>query len=103
MGITQAKINRLQAREYVKVLFEKDEKDWFRCAKSAFDFVLEYISKDGRPRADDILPILLPIIENDKRVRDHQAFKGPKDKSEQAEYREYFAEFVIDMYLESRR
>jgi hypothetical protein len=49
------------------------------------------------------LTILLPIIASDGRLLEHQAFKGPREKDEQAEFREYFAEFVIDMYLESRR
>jgi hypothetical protein len=102
VGITQLKINRLEEREYNK-LFRKHEKDWLRFAERAFEFVRDNIARDHRPRADDILTILLPIIASDGRLLEHQAFKGPREKDEQAEFREYFAEFVIDMYLESRR
>ena len=100
MGLTQRKLKVLEEREYDK-LYEKHRTAWLSYAKGAFGYAKDFIAGGHEPRADDVVHALLLALDADERLMKHQAVsETPREM--QDEYREYFAEYVVEKYRQSR-
>lgn len=95
MGLTESKIKDLEDKKFDK-LFAKHEDAWLEMVENAHDFAQQHISGGKVPRPDDILKALLPMLEVDEDLRDHQ----DENKARFRHFREYFGEYIIDKYLE---
>lgn len=71
MGLTELKIKDLEDKKFDK-LFEKHSKDWLKMVENAYAFAQQHIAGGHAPRPDDILKALLPMLEVDEDLRDHQ-------------------------------
>jgi hypothetical protein len=100
VGLTIWKVKELEDYGYDK-LYKDHSSGWLSDAKDAYDYVKRVISKGEEPRADDIVPFLLPAIQIDKRLHEHEIKNGPHEKEQRLQLREYFAEYIIEKYLKS--
>lgn len=94
MGLTESKIKDLQDKKFDK-LYEKHKKPWLKMVKNACEFAQLHIAGGNPPRPDDILKALLPMLEVDEDLRNHQEENRARFKH----FREYFGEYIIDKYL----
>jgi len=97
MGLTESKVKDLEDRAF-DTLYKKHKNDWLSDAKDAYDYAKKHITGDREPRPDDILKGLLPVIEVNEYLRKHQATNKARNKR----YREYFGEYIVDKYLQSK-
>jgi hypothetical protein len=96
MGLTESKIKDLQDKGFDK-LYEKHHRAWSAMVTSAIDFAKKNVSPDPRP--DDILKVLLPMLEVNQQLRDHQEEVHARYKR----FREYFGDYIIDMELGGKK
>jgi hypothetical protein len=94
VGLTESKIKDLEDKKFDK-LYEKHSKDWLEMVGNAYDFAEQHITSGHAPRPDDILKALLPMLEVDEELRNHQE----ENKARFKHYREYFGDYIIDKYL----
>jgi len=64
---------------------------------NAFAFARDNICEGRRPRQDDVLKALLPMLESNERLRGYQEEHHARYKH----YREAFAEYMIDIFYQS--
>lgn len=89
MAITTLKILRLENAKLTGV-FAAEEERWKEMAKRAKDYVAEFITRaDIHP--DDVIPILVPRLELDPRLR----VAVEEKKLAQNRYT-WFGEYVLD-------
>lgn len=62
---------------------------------NAFEFSKRHITSGRDPRPDDILKALLPMLEVNESLRNHQEDKHARFKH----FREFFGDYIIDQYL----
>ncbi|MGB8988310.1 MAG: hypothetical protein WCC37_17045 [Candidatus Sulfotelmatobacter sp.] len=94
MGLTESKIKDLQDKKFDK-LYTKHEEAWRTMVRNAYAFAKKSIANGGEPRADDILKVLLPMLEVNELLRNHQEEVHARYKR----FREYFGDYIIDKEL----
>lgn len=94
MGLTESKIKDLEDKKFDK-LYSKHVEDWQEMVANAYEFAKQHITAGRDPRPDDILKALLPMLEVDEDLRNHQE----DNKARFKHYREYFGDYIIDKYL----
>lgn len=94
MGLTEAKIKDLEDKDF-DALYKRHEQAWLDMVRSAFEFCKEHITNGSDPRPDDILKELLPMLEVNEDLREHQEENHARYKH----YREYFGDYIIDKFI----
>jgi hypothetical protein len=94
MSLTESKLKDLSDKRFDD-LFEKHQKDWTAITGNAFRVAKYHICEGRKPRQDDVLKVLLPMLEPNEVLRKHQEENHARFKK----YREAFAEFLIDEYF----
>jgi hypothetical protein len=94
VGLTESKIKDLQDKKFDK-LYAKHEDAWRTMVRNAFAFAKKSIASGGEPRPDDILKVLLPMLEVNEQLRNHQEEVHARYKR----FREYFGDYIIDKEL----
>jgi hypothetical protein len=81
MGLTAYKSVRLEDAGLVG-LFQKWRKRWHAMAKHAYEYTSEFVEDAGEEvRPDDLIPVLVPALELDNKLRDFLAEKGGVSES----------------------
>ena len=96
MALTESKIRDLGDKKFDK-LFEKHGEEWLQIAENAFVAARDHICGGNRPRPDDVLKMLLPMLEPNETLRKHQEDNRARYKR----FREAFGEYIIDKYFET--
>ena len=91
MALTEAKLKDLLDKDF-HVLFDDHVAVWTDLATAAYDHAQTRISSTPEPRPDDIALVLIPMLEVNNTLRDHQDQYRAKPKR----WVEYFADYVID-------
>lgn len=94
MGLTESKIRDLKEKKFDK-LFAKNQDGWRKLVRTAYDFSQKNIAAGEKPRPDDILKALLPMLEVNEDLRKHQEDNRARYKR----FREYFGDYIIDQEL----
>lgn len=97
MGLTESKIRDLKDKKFDK-LYTKHEEAWRKLVRTAYEFAQKNISAGAKPRPDDILKALLPMLEVNEDLRKHQE----DNKARYKRFREYFGDYMIDQELSHR-
>lgn len=93
MGLTESKLKDLKDKKFDK-LYAKHEKEWGDITGNAFNAAKEHICGGNKPREDDTLKMLLPMLEPNETLRKHQEDNRARFKR----FREAFGEYMIDIY-----
>jgi hypothetical protein len=91
MGLTESKIKDLEDKKFDK-LYEKYKATWQKMVSVATEFAKTHIAAGHDPRPDDILKALLPMLEVNEHLRQHQE----DNKARYKHFREYFGDYIID-------
>jgi hypothetical protein len=91
VGLTESKIKDLKDKKFDK-LYTKHEDAWRTMVKNAFAFAKKSIAGGSEPRPDDVLKVLLPMLEVNEELRNHQEDVHARYKR----FREYFGDYIID-------
>lgn len=91
MGLNQDKIQDLKEKKFDK-LFTQHRELWSTMANNAFADARDHICGGKPPLRDDILKMLLPMLEPNTILRDHQE----KNKARYRRFQQYFAEYIIE-------
>jgi hypothetical protein len=94
VGLTESKIRDLKEKKFDK-LYNKHEAAWKKLVFTAHDFAQKNIAGGTKPRPDDILKALLPMLEVNEDLRKHQEDNRARYKR----FREYFGDYIIDKEL----
>jgi hypothetical protein len=94
VGLTESKIKDLKDKDFDK-LYKKHEEAWRTMVRNALAFARKNVAGGGTPRPDDILKVLLPMLEVNQELRDHQEEVHARYKR----FREYFGDYIIDQEL----
>lgn len=96
MGLSEAKKKELEAKNFHK-LFEhnKHHSKWVKIAKKAYEYAKDTITDGEEPRPDDISDALLPILNKDDDLRNHQRDNRASSKR----FKLAFADYIVDMVL----
>jgi hypothetical protein len=84
----------LQDKKFDK-LYTKHEDAWRTMVRNAYAFAKKSIASGGAPRPDDILKVLLPMLEVNEPLRNHQE----EVHAIYRRFREYFGDYIIDEEL----
>jgi hypothetical protein len=80
VALTESKIKDLEDKAFEE-LYDNNEEEWICGGK--------------RPRPDDVLKMLLPMLEPNEKIRRHQEAVRARFKH----YREAFGEYLVDKYF----
>lgn len=94
MALTESKIKDLEDKKFDE-LYTKHQAKWDTAVKNARDFAKKHVTSGNDPRADDVLKVLLPTIEADQDLRDHQEDQKGRAKR----FVTFFGEYIIDKNL----
>ncbi len=94
VGLTESKIKDLHDKKF-DTLFKKHEGAWRTMVDTAFTFTKKNVADGGKPRPDDILKVLLPMLEVSEELRKHQEDVHARYRR----YREFFGDYIIDQEL----
>lgn len=94
MALTETKIKELEDKEFNK-LYTSHKALWDGLVTNATSYAKIHITGGVKPRPDDVLKMLLPMIESLDQLRDHQEEK----KARAPRYQTYFGEYIIDKNL----
>ncbi|HEV2500574.1 MAG TPA: hypothetical protein VGY31_13435 [Terriglobia bacterium] len=97
MGLTESKIKDLKDKKFDK-LYDKYEGHWNTMVGNAFDFTKQHLTGGRDPRPDDILKVLLPTLEIDESLRNHQE----DNKARFKHFREFFGDYIIDKFVQDK-
>lgn len=93
MSLTESKVKDLKDKKFDK-LYQKHEPEWEEIAGNAFIAARDHICGGNKPREDDVLKMLLPMLEPNETLRKHQEDNRARFKH----FRESFGEYIIDIY-----
>jgi hypothetical protein len=94
MALTESKIKDLEDKAFDD-LYDNNEDEWLETVENAFVIARDCICGGRRPRQDDVLKMLLPMLEPNEKIRRHQEAVRARFKH----YREAFGEYMIDKYF----
>jgi hypothetical protein len=96
MGLSEAKKKELEAKNFHKLFKDKHHHaKWDAIAKKAYAYAKENITDGKEPRPDDISDALLPILNKDDDLRDHQRDNRASSKK----WKLAFAEYIVDQVI----
>jgi hypothetical protein len=96
MGLSEAKKKELEAKNFHRLFKDKHHhQKWIAIAKKAFTYAKENITDGDEPRPDDISDALLPILNKDDDLRDHQRDNRASSKK----WKLAFAEYIVDQVI----
>jgi hypothetical protein len=96
MGLTAYKSVRLEDAGLIG-LYTKDEKRWRGMAEHAYSYTSGFVKDTGEEvRPDDLIPVLVPALELDERLREYLAEK----KLGQQYWFTWFGELIVDRLWE---
>jgi hypothetical protein len=93
LSLTESKVKDLLDKKFDE-LFEKHHAKWTDITNNAYVAARDHVCGGNKPRQDDVLKMLLPMLEPDETLRKHQENRKARFKK----YREAFAEYMIDIY-----
>ena len=96
MGLSEAKKKELESKNFHKLF--KDNKyhaKWIAIAQKAYAYAKDNITDGAEPRPDDISDALLPILNKDDDLRDHQKENHATSKR----WKLAFADYIVDQVL----
>jgi hypothetical protein len=96
VSLTESKIKDLQDKKF-DTLLQKHEEEWAEITNNAFVAARDHICGGRRPRQDDVLKMLLPMLEPNETLRKHQEQNHARYKH----YRDAFAEYMIDRFYQN--
>jgi hypothetical protein len=88
--LAESKIKDRQDKRFDR-LFVKRKEEWTEITDQC---IRDCPRQHLRPRHDDVLKMLLPMLEPNETLRKHQEQHHPRYKH----FREAFAEYMIDIY-----
>ena len=94
MSLTESKVKDLIDKKFDQ-LFDKHNSEWKDATTNAFVAARDHVCSGNKPRQDDVLKMLLPMLEPNETLRKHQEQHRARFKK----YREAFAEYMIDIYF----
>ncbi|MGA2389764.1 MAG: hypothetical protein ABSF97_12430 [Candidatus Sulfotelmatobacter sp.] len=94
MALTESKIKDLEDKAFEE-LYDNNEEEWMETTENAFVAAKDWICGGKRPRPDDVLKMLLPMLEPNEKIRRHQEAVRARFKH----YREAFGEYLVDKYF----
>ena len=94
MALTEKKIQDLGDKDFDK-LYDNKKAAWTALAKTAQKHAKENICGGKEPRPDDVAKALIPMMEINEALRNHQEDNKARGKR----YIEWFVEYVIDKSL----
>jgi hypothetical protein len=96
VGLSESKKKDLEAKDFHK-LFEHNKHNprWVAVAEKARTYAKDNITGGNEPRPDDVAEALLPILNADTALREHQR----KNRAMAKKYKEAFADYIVDQVL----
>jgi hypothetical protein len=91
MALTESKLKDLTDKKFDR-LYERDVDEWKEITNNAFAAARDHICDGRRPRQDDVLKMLLPMLEPNEKLRKHQEENRARFKH----FRDAFGEYLID-------
>ena len=101
MGMSESKKELFEAKNFHKLFKDKKHNQkWLGAAKSAHTYAKENITHGEEPRPDDTAEALLPILNADTDLLQHQR----DNRATAKKYREAFADYIVDqVFIEPTR
>lgn len=94
MGLSEAKKKELESKDFHK-LFKKYHAKWDTIAHKAYTYAKDNITDGAEPRPDDVSDALLPILNKDDDLRDHQK----ENRATSKKWKLAFADYIVDLIL----
>jgi hypothetical protein len=94
VALTESKIKDLEDKKFDE-LYTNHKAKWDTAYKNAAEFAKKHVTHGNDPRPDDVLKVLLPTIEADQDLRDHQE----ENKGRAKRFVGFFGEYIIDKNL----
>ena len=96
MGLSESKKKELEAKNFHRLFTNKKHNQrWREIVQRARVYARDNITGGNEPRPDDVAEALLPILNADSDLREHQ-----KDNRAMAKkYKEAFADYIVDQVL----
>lgn len=94
MSLTESKLKDLEDKKFDK-LYSKHKEEWTEITNNAYVTARDNICAGRKPRQDDVLKMLMPMLEPNETLRKHQEQHHARFKH----YREAFAEYMIDIFF----
>lgn len=91
MALTESKLKDLQDKAFDD-LYTDHKAVWDGLVTAARNHAQQYITNNAPPRPDDIALALIPMLEVNDVLREHQDLNRAKPRR----WVQYFAEYVID-------
>ncbi len=92
MALTALKSVRLEDAALTD-LFNDNEERWLAMATHAYRYTMRFVAETGQQvRPDDLIPVLVPALEVDEKLREHLDRK----KLSQQYWFTYFGELIVD-------
>jgi hypothetical protein len=96
MGLSEAKKKELEAKDFHKLFSNKKHNPkWVIVVKKAYAYAKDTITDGKEPRPDDVSDALLPILNKDDDLRNHQRDNRASSKR----YKIAFADYIVDQVL----
>lgn len=96
MGWSESKKEMLEAKNFDKLFLDKKHHPkWVTAAQNAQNYARVNITHGQEPRPDDTAEALLPILNADTDLLEHQRENHATSKK----YREAFADLIVDQVL----
>jgi hypothetical protein len=96
MGLSEAKKKELEAKDFHKLFsHHKHHAKWVIVVQKAYAYAKDTITDGREPRPDDVSDALLPILNKDDDLRDHQR----ENHASSRRYKEAFADYIVDQVL----
>ena len=96
MGLSESKKKELESKNFHR-LFEnaRHNRRWREIAERARVYARDNITGGNEPRPDDVAEALLPILNADTALREHQK----NNRAMAKKYKESFADYIVDQVL----
>ena len=96
MGLSESKKELLEAKNFHRLFSDRRHHEkWVTAAHNAQDFARDNITHGQEPRPDDIAEALLPLLNADSDLLQHQRDNRATSKK----YREAFADYIVDQVI----
>ncbi len=96
LGLSEAKKKELEAKNFHKLFHHnKHHAKWVAIVQKAYAYAKDNITDGEEPRPDDVADALLPILNKDDDLRDHQRDNRASSKK----YKIAFADYIVDQVL----
>jgi hypothetical protein len=96
VALSEAKKKELESKDFHKLF--KDNKyhaKWVAVVKAAYAYARDNITDGAEPRPDDVSDALLPILNKDDDLRNHQK----ENRASSKRWKLAFADYIVDQVL----